>query len=187
MRLRYPAGVRTVLDGNLAWVGSIDASNLRGQILLDSLSFTPDFDLSTFGDQFENNAAAPALPGFADTISLHIALQSKENLSANSSQISVEGSAALNVGGTAANPVITGRTDLTAGELFYRNVRYQLQRGIITLLRSRTRLTKPNLDVSVTTTVEQYNLTLNLRGPFDALTTILFVLTLRWRRPISST
>ena len=169
VRLRYPAGVRTVLDGNLAWVGSIDASNLRGQVLLDSLSFTPDFDLSTFGDQFENNAAAPALPGFADTISLRIALQSKENLSANSSQISVEGSAALNVGGTAANPVITGRTDLTAGELFYRNVRYQLQRGIITF--SDPNETKPNLDVSVTTTVEQYNLTLNLRGPFDALTT----------------
>jgi hypothetical protein len=65
--------------------------------------------------------------------------------------------------------VITGRTDLTAGELFYRNVRYQLQRGIITF--SDPNETKPNLDVSVTTIVEQYNLTLNLRGPFDALTT----------------
>jgi translocation and assembly module TamB len=169
VRLRYPAGVRTVLDGNLAWVGNIDASNLHGQVLLDSLSFTPDFDLSTFGDQFQSNAVAPAVPGFTDTITLHIALQSKENLSANSSQISVEGSAALNVGGTAANPVITGRTDLTAGELFYRGVRYQLQRGIITF--SDPNETKPNLDVSVTTTVEQYNLTLNLRGPFDALTT----------------
>ena len=169
VRLRYPDGVRTVLDGNLAWVGTTSASNLRGQVLLDSLSFTPDFDLSTFGDQFESNAVAPAVAGFTDTISLQIALQSKENLSANSSQISVEGSAALNVGGTAANPVITGRTDLTAGELFYRNVRYQLQRGIITF--SDPNQTKPNLDVSVTTTVEQYNLTLNLRGPFDALTT----------------
>ncbi len=169
VRLRYPAGVRTVLDGNLAWVGNLSASNLRGQVLLDSLSFTSDFDLSTFGDQFENNAAAPAVPGFADTISLRIALQSKENLSATSSQISVEGSAALNVGGTAANPVITGRTDLTSGELFYRNVRYQLQRGIVTF--SDPNQTKPDLDVSVTTTVEQYNLTLNLRGPFDALTT----------------
>jgi translocation and assembly module TamB len=169
VRLRYPAGVRTVLDGNLAWVGNMTASNLHGQVLLDSLSFTPDFDVSTFADQFQGNAVAPAVPGFTDTITLHIALQSKENLSANSSQISVEGSAALNVGGTAANPVITGRTDLTAGELFYRSVRYQLQRGIVTF--SDPNETKPNLDVSVTTTVEQYNLTLNLRGPFDALTT----------------
>jgi translocation and assembly module TamB len=169
VRLRYPDGVRTVLDGNLAWLGTTNASVLRGNVLVDSLSFTPDFDLSTFGDQFESNAAAPAVPGFTDTISLQIALQSKEKLSATSSQISVEGSANLNVNGTAANPVITGRTDLTAGELFYRNVRYQLQRGIITF--SDPNETKPNLDVSVTTIVEQYNLTLNLRGPFDALTT----------------
>ncbi len=169
VRLRYPSGLRSVLDGNLAWVGTTSASSLRGRVLVDSLSFTPDFDLATFGDQFSGNAAAPAVPGFADTIALQIALQSKENLSATSSQISLEGSAALNVSGTAANPVITGRTDLNAGELFYRNVRYQLQRGIITFADPNQ--TEPNLDVSVTTTVEQYNLTLNLRGPFDKLTT----------------
>jgi translocation and assembly module TamB len=169
VRLRYPDGLRTVLDGNLAWVGTTSASTLRGRVLVDSLSFTPDFDLATFGDQFSSNAAAPAVPGFTDTIGLQVALQSKENLSATSSQISLEGSAALNVSGTVANPVITGRTDLTGGELFYRNVRYQLQRGIITLADPNE--TRPNLDVSVTTTVQQYNLTLNLRGPFDTLTT----------------
>jgi hypothetical protein len=31
--------------------------------------------------------------------------------------------------------------------------------------------TEPTLDVSVTTTIEQYNLTISLRGPFDKLTT----------------
>ena len=65
--------------------------------------------------------------------------------------------------------MITGRTDLTSGELFYRNVRYQLQRGIITF--DDPNQTNPVLNVSATTTVEQYNLTLNLRGPFDKLTT----------------
>jgi translocation and assembly module TamB len=70
--------------------------------------------------------------------------------------------------GTAANPVITGRTDLNAGELFYRNVRYQLQRGVVTFADPNQ--TKPVLNVSASTTVEQYNLTVNLRGPFDSLT-----------------
>ncbi len=169
VRLRYPTGLRYVLEGNLTWAGTLSASNMQGRVLLDSLSFTPEFDLASFGDQFSSNAATPAAPGFADTIGLNIAVQSKENLSATSSQISLEGSAALKVTGNAANPVITGRTDLTSGELFYRNVRYELQRGVITL--SDPNETRPNLDVSVTTTVEQYNLTLNLRGPFDTLTT----------------
>ena len=169
LRLRYPEGLRSMLDANLTWTGDIDDSTLRGTVLIDGLSFTPDFDLASFGDQFSGGTTVPAAPGFADNVNLQVRVQSKDNLSATSSQVSLEGSAALNVGGTAANPVITGRTDLTSGELFYRNVRYQLQRGIITF--SDPNETRPNLDVSVTTTVEQYNLTLNLRGAFDTLTT----------------
>jgi len=169
VRLRYPDGLRTVLGSNLALTGNMQASTLKGRVLIDALSFTPDFDLSTFGDQLSANAGAPAQPGLADTVSLQIAVQSKDNLSATSSQISLEGSANLRVAGTAANPVITGRTDLTAGELFYRNVRYHLQRGVITF--ENPNQTSPVLNVSVSTTVEQYNLTLNLRGPFDMLTT----------------
>jgi translocation and assembly module TamB len=169
VRLRYPDGLRTLLDSNLSFSGNKEKSTLSGRVLIDSLSFTSDFDLESFANQFGGDTGMPAQPGFADTISLAIGVQSKDNLSANSSQISLEGRANLQVGGTAANPVITGRTDLTSGELFYRNVRYQLQRGIITF--DDPNQTSPVLNVSVNTTVEQYNLTLNLRGPFDKLTT----------------
>jgi translocation and assembly module TamB len=106
--------------------------------------------------------------GFADTINLQIAVQSKGTLSATSSQVSLEGDADLRVGGTAANPVITGRTDLNAGELFYRNVRYTLQRGVITF--DNPTQTHPILNVVVGTIVQQYNLSIDMRGPFDALT-----------------
>ena len=108
-------------------------------------------------------------PAFADTVKLAVQVQSSDNLSATSSEVSLEGRANLKITGTAANPVVTGRTDLTAGELFYRNVRYQLQRGIITFENPNE--TQPVMNVSVTTTVEQYNLTLTLRGPLDKLTT----------------
>ena len=110
-----------MLDSNLAWTGNLQGSNLNGRVLIGALSFTPDFDLASFGDQFSTNAATPAEPGFADTIGLQIDVQSKGTLSANTSQLSIEGDADLRVGGTAANPVITGRTDLNSGELFYRN------------------------------------------------------------------
>ena len=165
--MRYPDGLRTVLDSNLAWTGNLQGSNLNGRVLIGALSFTPDFDLASFGDQFSANAATPAEPGFADTIRLQIAVQSKGTLSANTSQLSIEGDADLRVGGTAANPVITGRTNLNSGELFYRNVRYELQRGVITF--DNPNQTSPVLNVSVSTIVEQYNLTIDMRGHFDTL------------------
>jgi len=169
IRLRYPEGLRTLLDSNLNWAGTTQDSTLTGRVLVDQLSFTPDFDLASFGDQFSSNTAAPAQPGFDDTIKLQLSIQTQDNLSATSSQVSLTGSANLNVIGTAASPVIIGRTDLTDGELFYRNVRYQLQRGIVTFADPNQ--ISPVLDVSVSTVVEQYNLTINLRGPFDRLTT----------------
>jgi len=168
VRLLYPDGLRSLLDANLTFTGNTTASSLNGRVLIHSLSFTPDFDLSKFGDQFGTGGTV-SQPGFADTIRLAIRVQSRENLNATSSQISIAGQAALQVGGTAADPVITGRTTLASGELFYRNVRYQLQKGVITF--DDPNVTHPVLNVSVTTTVEQYNLTLNLRGPLDKLTT----------------
>ena len=168
VRLRYPEGLRSLLEASLAFSGTKDASTLNGRVLIDSLSFTPDFDLAKFSDEF-GAANAPSQPGFADTVKLAIGVQSQENLNATSSQVSIVGSADLQVGGSAANPVITGRTTLSAGELFYRSVRYQLQRGVITF--DNPNETHPVMNVSVTTTVEQYNLTLTMRGPLDKLTT----------------
>ena len=168
MRLRYPDGLRSLLDANLTFAGNTEDSTLSGRVLLDNLSFTPDFDLSKFADQFSTGSTY-SQPGFADTIKLAISAQSQNNVNAVSSQISVAGQVALQVGGTAANPVITGRTTLTSGELFYRNVRYQLQRGIITF--DNPNETHPVMNVSVATTIEQYNLTLTMRGPLDKLTT----------------
>jgi len=168
VRLRYPDGLRMVLDSNLAFTGNPEKSALTGRVLIDSLSFTPDFDLAKFSDQFSSGPATSS-PGFADTIALSIGVQSQDRLSATSSQVSIEGRVALRVGGTAANPVITGRTNLSSGEVFYRNVRYQLQEGVITF--DDPNETRPVLNLSATTTVEQYNLTLTIRGPLDKLTT----------------
>ncbi len=168
MRLRYPDGLRSLLDANLTFAGNAEDSTLGGRVLLDNLSFTPDFDLSKFADQFSTGNTY-SQPGFADTIKLAINAQSQNNVNAVSSQISIAGQVALQVGGTAANPVITGRTTLTSGELFYRNVRYQLQRGIITF--DNPNETHPVMNVSVATIIEQYNLTLTMRGPLDKLTT----------------
>lgn len=169
VRLLYPAGLRTTLDSNLNFSGDMRASAVSGRVLIDSLGFTPDFDLSTFADQFTGGTSVPTQPGFADNVKLNVSVQSKENLAANSSQITVEGGINVRAIGTAANPVVVGRADLTSGEVFYRNVRYQLQRGIITF--DNPNETSPVLNVTATTTIEQYNLTLTLRGPFDKLTT----------------
>ena len=169
IRLRYPEGVRTVLDTNLAFTGTAAASALTGRVLISSLSFTPDFDLSQFMGQFSGTSASTTPGAFANNLKLQVAVQSSQNLSASSSQLNLTGTADLRLIGTAAEPVIIGRADLTSGELFFRSNRYELQRGLVTF--GNPTETEPILNVSVTTTIQQYNLTINLRGPMDRLQT----------------
>ena len=103
VRIRYPEGLRTVLDTNLAFTGTTQASILSGRVLIDSLSFTPDFDLARLGDQF-STGNTPSQPGFAETVRLAINVQTQSSLNAVSSQVSVAGQANLQVGGTADQP-----------------------------------------------------------------------------------
>ncbi|PYX83974.1 MAG: hypothetical protein DMG68_21515, partial [Acidobacteria bacterium] len=86
-----------------------------------------------------------------------------------SSAVNIQGQANLRLIGTATNPVIVGRTELTGGEIFLMNNRYQIQRGIIQFTNPNR--TEPVLNVLLTTTINQYNLSMNFIGPLDKLRT----------------
>ena len=169
VRLLYPGGIRTLLDGNLTFTGTSQSSMVGGRVLITSLKLTPDFDLSTFSSQFSGTSLPTSGESFADRVKLRIAVQSRQNLAASNRQFSVEGTVNLQVVGTLSNPVIIGRADLTSGELFYRSNRYRLERGFLSF--DDPNQTRPVLNVQVTTTVEQYNLTITLTGPIDKLAT----------------
>jgi len=169
VRLRYPEGLRSVLNSSLTLIGNRQAARLDGRVLIDSLSFTQDFDLANFMNQFTGETAPPSGQSFADNLNLNISVQSTEQLSAVSSQVSLEGQANLRVIGTASNPVIVGRADLTSGEIFFMKKRYELERGIINF--TRTDRTSPEVNLLITTTIKQYNLSLTIVGPIDKLRT----------------
>jgi autotransporter translocation and assembly factor TamB len=168
VRLRYPDGVRAVLKSDLNMAGTTEAATLKGEVLVDRLSFTPDFDLTTFADQFSGNSAPPSA-GFLQNVKMNVSVKSTQEMSLASSQVSLQGSANLRVAGTLAEPVILGRTEISGGELFFNNLRFQVQHGTIQFANPVT--TEPVLNVAVTTTVQQFNVTVNLVGPLDRLRT----------------
>src|SRR5205823_14018265 len=100
---------------------------------------------------------------------LEVSVQSTQQLQAVSSEVSIEGQANLRVIGTASSPVIVGRVDLTSGEIFFMKQRYQLERGIINFTNPDQ--TTPDVNMAITTTIKQYNLTLTVVGPIDKLRT----------------
>ena len=169
VRLRYPVGTRAILDSNLVLTGSGDSALLSGRVIVDRLSLTKEFDLSTFADQFTSNSSASAGPRFAQNIKLNVSLTSASEMALASSKLSVQGSANLMVRGTAADPVLLGRTDITGGELFFSGNRYKVENGVVQFVNPVR--TEPVVNVLVTTTVNQFSLSMNFTGPIDRLRT----------------
>jgi ABC-type branched-subunit amino acid transport system permease subunit len=60
-------------------------------------------------------------------------------------------------------------TEFTGGDIFLMNKRYQIERGIIEF--SNPNRTEPVLNVLLTTTISQYNLSLTFLGPLDKMQT----------------
>jgi translocation and assembly module TamB len=168
VRIR-PTGIRSTLDGDLQLNGTPQKSQLSGRVLLDRLSFQEGFDLATFMSQLSDDSTVSAPSQLATNMNLSIAVSSAQNLDLASSQVSIAGSANLNVTGTAANPVILGRVVLTSGELFFQGKRFEIQNGTIAFANPVK--TEPVLNLYVKTVIEQYNITINFAGPLDRLKT----------------
>jgi translocation and assembly module TamB len=170
VRLRYPDGVRAILASNLALTGSTDASQLSGQVKIERVSLTPDFDMSSFIAQFSGDTSDDGTPGsFTQAMKLDIAVQSTSQMNLSSSQVSVRGDANLRIAGTAATPVVLGRTNLTGGEFFLASNRYEIQQGTIDFVNPVH--TEPVLNVQVKTVINEYTITLGLSGPMNRLQT----------------
>ncbi len=170
VRVRYPEGVRAILASDLALRGTPQSSILSGQVKVERVSFTPDFDMSTFTSQFSGQVTDSGTPGsVTQGMKLDIALQSTSQMNLQSSQVSIRGDANLRIVGTAADPVILGRANLTGGEFFLAGNRYQMQQGTIDFVNPVH--TEPVLNLHIQTIIEQYNITLGLNGPLARLET----------------
>ena len=165
----HPTGIRSTVDGDLQLSGTTQKSQLSGRVIVDRLSFQEGFDLASFMSQLSDDSTVSAPSALASNMNLSITVNSAQNLTLASSQVSIAGSANLNVTGTAAHPVILGRITLTNGELFFQGKRFEIQSGTIAFANPAR--TEPVVNLYVKTTIEQYNITINFSGPIDRMKT----------------
>ncbi len=170
VRLLYPEGMREDLNADLTLTGTRQAALLGGQVRVNQLSFTPDFDMADFLGQFDGTEAAPPpVGGFTQNLRLNVALQSANEVNLVSRTLSLQAAANLRLRGTAAEPVVLGRMNLSGGDLIFMGNRYVLQGGTIQFANPMR--TEPVLNVSINTTIQQYQIYLRFEGPVERLHT----------------
>ena len=169
IRLLYPQGVRESVNANIRLAGTPENAILGGTVDLTDLSFTPAFDLTNFIDQFTGGVSPPPTGGMIQNIQLNLAVHSSNNVNLVSRTLSINGTANLQVRGTAARPVILGRINLDGGDLIFNGDRFILNGGTIQFVNPSQ--TQPVVNVALTTTVQDYSINLRFSGPVDQLHT----------------
>lgn len=169
IRVLYPQGMRESVNADIKLSGSTNAAVLGGTVQLSDLSFTPAFDLTSFVSQFSGGVASPPTPGFSQNLQLNLAVRSTSDMNLVSRALSISGSANLQVHGTAANPVILGRVNLNGGDVILNGDRFILNGGTVAFVNPYE--TQPVVNLSLKTTIQQYDVYLRFNGPVDQLRT----------------
>lgn len=169
IRMLYPDGMREGINAAIHLAGSTEDATLGGRVDLTDLSFTPAFDLASFIGQFSSGVASPPSLGITQNIHLNLAVHSTNNINLVSRTLSIDGSANLQVRGTAAQPVILGRVNLNSGDVVMNNDHFVLTGGTIQFVNPSQ--TQPVVNVGITTTIQQYNISMRFQGPVDQMRT----------------
>ena len=135
---------------------------------MQRLLMSEGFDIGSLVVTSKSPVAAPVTSvSFLRNLQFDIQANTSPDARVEWSNTSFEGEANLRVRGTWENPILLGRISLSNGELSFAGNRYRLSRGDINFLNP-FRL-DPELNVQATTTVEQYEVTLDISGPASRL------------------
>ncbi|MBM3779856.1 MAG: translocation/assembly module TamB, partial [Acidimicrobiia bacterium] len=176
MRLRFPEGMRSLVDAELALAGTPDSLVLGGDVLVRSALYSQRFD--TGGGVIDFTGGAEVLASTATSleptlpIRYDVAITAPGTLRVENNSARISASADLRLEGTYERPLLFGRVDVDRGEVTFEGRRYTVTRGSVDF-NNPTRI-QPFFDVEADTRVrvpgQTYQITVAAAGTFDRLT-----------------
>ncbi len=134
MRLRYPEGMRSLVDASLNLQGTVDSATLGGTITVRNAFYTKRFDTGSGGlGDLAGSAGAQPAASIQTTIPLRYAvhLSVPSTLRVENNTIRLVANADLDLRGTYDRPLLLGRGDIVRGEFNFEGKRYVITRGTI--------------------------------------------------------
>jgi translocation and assembly module TamB len=174
----YPKDTQTVFDAQITLEGNRRLQVLSGNAEIRRASFTKEvtFDeLIIGGGPFQSDFldAGPGGSGGPSALAtvLDIHITADNTLIIKNNLADALGSAYLNIRGSIDVPQVSGRILLTRGTLNFRNGRYELTRGLITIPGRRG--ADPFIDVQSETDIRGYHISIGFNGTVSKLQTIV--------------
>jgi hypothetical protein len=173
MVVRFPEGMRSTIDAELALQGTVESATLTGEVIVREGEYTRAFD--TGGGFLDLPGSAPQLASTSieTTIPLRydVRVSAPSTLEVRNNNLQLLASADLQLRGTYDRPLLFGRAQIARGDVLFEGKRYIVTRGTIDF-NNPTRI-EPFFDLEAETRVrvprETYVVTLTFVGTFNRL------------------
>src|SRR5207244_895234 len=158
LRLRYPEGIRSVVDMDLAVRGNVRSPALAGLVTVKNALWNRRID--TPGNLFDlagrRSAPAAAPPGGAEQavafpLKFDVQILVPSTLRVENNLVRMVANADLTLRGTYDRPVISGHADIDRGEVTFEGRRYRITRGSMDFTNPTQR--EPFFDGEAETTI----------------------------------
>jgi outer membrane protein assembly complex protein YaeT len=172
----FPEGLKSSSSGTLAITSAEDAIVVSGNVRVQESSYRESFEITSQLMSYlkahqivvTNREADPLL----DRVRLNIALRTETPLLVQNNIAKVEGNVNVRLVGPFKEPSMVGRITLEdGGEIILNRQKYYISRGTI-ILANQARL-EPELDIRAQAKTSNYDITLQLTGSLERLTTTL--------------
>lgn len=167
LRIRYPEGVSWLLGGSLRLTGSPQAGLLSGKVVIQRVLLTEGLQSASILSSSSSPGAGTTTSGFLRNLQFDVEATAAPDARMEWGGAHLEAEANLRVRGTADRPIILGHVHVVSGEMFFHDSRYRITRGDLNFANP-FRL-DPVINVEATTTVQQYEITLNFSGQASKL------------------
>jgi translocation and assembly module TamB len=168
-RIRYPEGMSWQTAGTLRLTGTTEGGLLSGRVTVEHVTLAGGLEVAGSLFSTKEGISGPSTSSpFLRNLQFEIQAVSTPDARMQWPGAELEAEADLRVRGTWEHPIILGHIHVLSGDLLFHGNRYRVARGDINFANP-FRL-DPVLNVEASTTIQQYEITLNFNGPASKLT-----------------
>ena len=168
VRIRYPVGMSWLAGGSLQLSGTSDAALVSGHVQVERLLFAEGVDVAAFfASSSESTSGPTSTSPFLQNLAFDVEGRTTPGARIEWTGAHVEVDGDVRLRGTWDRPVLLGNIHLLSGEMPFRGNNFELTRGDINF--SNPFRLDPVLNVEATSTINQYQVTVEFSGPASHL------------------
>ena len=168
VHIRYPEGITSTASAQIRFQGSQASMILSGRVLVTGFSVSPTVDLASLASATSGVSLPPNPNSPSNRVRLDVHITSAPSLNFQNSFARLAGNVDLAIRGTLAQPTVLGRVTITEGTATFNGEKFELQHGEV-YFSNPVRI-QPIIDMTATTNVEDYTITISLQGTSSKLT-----------------